>query len=272
MKVFSILKPSVLPNPHPQEDYFSISKKYPIFIVADGVSLNTEGGAEYPKKTGAGEVAKIFCETVMFEAEKRYENFEVKDMEEIFNLGNKAVLDYNISNSRTKDTINYYDVDLFSATASFALIKNNKVYWFSLCDSGVVALRSGEIIFQSPDGWINFPKDWDESKNKKEKIIIRHRDYRNAVKEGKLAGYGVVDGEEAASVYLNSGVLDIKNDDLVFVYTDGFENYIVLDEFNKIFTTWPDDLEKKLEDILEKKGAEDSSKYGREKTIIAISI
>lgn len=272
MKIFSIIKPSSFANHHPQEDYFFVSKKHPIFIVADGVSLNIDDDSDYPKHSGAGEVAKILCEAVIMEAEKRYGSFKEEDIKDIFEIGNKAVLEYNISKGRTKDSINYYDVDLFSATASFVLIKDARVFWFSLCDSGVAVFRNGEKILQSSDGWINFPKDWDESKNKKGKVIIRHRDYRNAVTAGKLTGYGVVDGEESAPAYLNSGVLDVEKNDLVLVYTDGFENYIGLDDFNKIFISWPDDLEKKLEDVLGKRGAEDSSKYGREKTLIAISI
>lgn len=272
MKIFSIIKSSLFSTNRPQEDYFIVSKKHPIFVVADGVSLNFDSEIDYPSVSGAEEAAKILCEAVILEAERRYESFKLEDLKDIFEIANKAVLDYNISKGRTKDSINYYDVDLFSATISFVLIKDGKVYWWSLCDSGVAIFRNGEKILQSPDGWINFPKNWEEKKGDREKIIIRHRDYRNAVKDGKLTGYGVVDGEESALAYLNKGVLDIKKGDLIFVYTDGFENYIVLDEFNKLFILWPNDLEKRIEDVLEKKGSENSSKYGREKTLIAISL
>ena len=133
MKVFSTLKSGIFSAPRPQEDYFVVSKKYPIFVVADGVSLNFNNDSDYPGHSGAGKAAKIFCEVVTSEAEKRYETFKEENLKDIFELGNKAVLEYNISNGRTKNTINYYDFDLFSATTSFLLIKiTNQYFRFTL--------------------------------------------------------------------------------------------------------------------------------------------
>lgn len=275
MKTFSIYKQGSNQNPHPKEDYFLISKKYPIFVVADGVSLNFELGQEYSKKSGAGEASKIFCDVVITEAYKRYENFEEKDLEEIFELGNKAVLEYNVSQKRIgpesgHPTINYFDIDLFSATTAFLLIKEGKAYWWTLCDAGLRAFGANGQKFLSPGGWVNFPKIWDEGKDEKEKIIIRHRDYRNVVKNGKLAGYGVVTGEKNAVKYLNKGV--IKDCDTFLLYTDGFENYFAFEEFMNIFKAWPQDMKKQIENFVAEKSKVDPGKYGREKTLIAVSI
>ena len=64
-----------------------------------------------------------------------------------------------------------------------------------------------------------------------------HKVYRNAVDEdGKPAGYGVITGEETAKFYLKTGIFDIKTGNLLFLYTDGFENYVLLKEFIEIFT------------------------------------
>jgi len=256
-------------TPHPQEDYFIISKKYPIFVVGDGVSLNFDEGVKYPKKSGAGEATKIFCEAVVAEAEKKYDNFKEADIKGVFEAGNTAVSEYNLAQGRRKETINYFDYDFFSATAAFLLIKDEKAYWWSLCDSGVVALKDGKVCFQSPNGWINFPKDWNEGKYEKEKIISRHRDYRNATENGKLIGYGAITGEKSAINYLNSGV--IEDCDIFLVYTDGFENYIELEDFKKIFVSWTKSLKKDIEKLIEVKSEENPSKYGREKTLIAVS-
>jgi len=274
MKTFSFIKKSAFGNSHPQEDFFVISKKYPIFVVADGVSLNFDKESDYPKKSGAAEAAKIFCEIVMFEAEKRFDNFTKKDLTEIFDIGNNAVLKYNISCGRTKDAINYYDVDLFSATTAFLLVKGGRAYWWSLCDSGVVLFNDKhKKMFSSPAGWDTFPKNWVENRGDKEKIIVRHRDYRNAVNaKGKRVGYGVVDGEESAKLYLNLGVLDVKNGYVALVHTDGFENYFSLKEFKDLFIRWPKDIVVRLEDVVLKKSEINPSKYGREKTLVAICI
>jgi hypothetical protein len=279
MKIFSTLKPALSKTPHPQEDYFSVSKKYPIFVVADGVTLNLNNNEDYPEKSGAGDVAKIFCETVISAAENKYEDFEEESasrrIKEIFEAGNKAVAEYNNSQVLTKDKINYWDKDLFSATTSFLLIKDKKMYWFSLCDSGVKLFDSkGKQSFFSPGCWDIcrkfLPENWTSMKEK-EKIIMLHRDFRNKIGEdGRLIGYGVVTGEESAALYFNAGTIDLKKGDLVFVYTDGFENYFDLKEFINIFKLWPNNLEIKLGAFVFKKSKEEPAKYGSEKTLIAI--
>lgn len=271
MKVFSLLKPDSSIIVHPQEDYLLISKKYPIFIVADGVSLKFNEGVKYPEESGAAKVAEIFCSSVISEAEKAYDMWEKKDIRDIFNIANKKVLEYNNAQGRTKDTINYWDFDLFCATTSFLLIKDSKAYWWSLCDSGVIIFRNGANIFKSPDGWMNFPKDWFEVKFDRKKISGRHKNFRNVISDSKLAGYGVVNGEENAVAYLNYGVLDIKNDDVIFLYTDGFESYFSLEEFNSLFKLWPEDMREKLEKLISEKSKIDYKKYGAEKTIVVIS-
>lgn len=280
MKVFSILKPSTYlkaSNPHPKEDYFLISKKYPIFVVADGVTLNFDNDKDYPQNSKAEEASKTFCESVIAEAEKRYKKFAEKDLEEIFEIGNNAVFKYNVSQGLTKNTINYWDVDLYSATTSFFLIKGKKAYWWSLCDSGVLLCdKNGEKLFTSPNGWEifkkNISKDW-ENMPEKEKIITMHKSFRNAVdKKGNPTGYGVADGEEEAKLYLNVGTLNIYNGDMVFLYTDGFEDYFIFTDFLDVFLSWQENMQSRLEAFIGEKSSQDQSKFGREKTLIVISV
>lgn len=271
MRIFSLLKPDVSPIRHPQEDYFLVSEKYPIFIVADGVSLKMDENVEYPTESGAAKVAEIFCNIIINEAEKRYDAFDKKDLKEIFDIGNEKIFEYNKLQRRTKETINYYDFDLFSATTAFLLIKDKKAYWWSLCDSGVLVLRQGKMIFQSPNGWMNFPQNWIEAKFDREKIVARHQKYRNAIKDDNLIGYGVADGEENAKAYLNYGVMDLESNDLIFLYTDGFENYFSINEFIDIFKIWPKNIKEQIENIISNKSKKDPNKFGREKTLIAVS-
>jgi len=277
MKILSFIKQSSFGNSHPQEDFFAVSKNYPIFVVADGVSLNFDDDKNYPNHSGAGEAAKIFCETVILEAERRYKNFDESNLKDIFELGNKAVLEYNISQGRTKNTINYWDVDLFSATTSFLLIKDSKAYWWTLCDSGIALFnKNGKQLFISLNVWIMLEKFIPKNLKKitgKERFKMLHKDYRNAVDEnGRPVGYGVVTGEEAAKYYLNCGEADLNVGDLIFVYTDGFENYFNLKEFKDLFNLWPDDISSQLENIIADRSKTELAKYGSEKTLIAISI
>jgi hypothetical protein len=69
---------------HPQEDYFLVSKKFPIFVSADGVTLIPEKRDKYPNPSGVYEIEKIFCEKIILESEKTYKKFEEKDFKNIF--------------------------------------------------------------------------------------------------------------------------------------------------------------------------------------------
>ena len=116
-----------------------------------------------------------------------------------------------------------------------------------------------------------FPKEWKEGSDK-EKVIKRHRDYRNAVDGDKLIGYGVANGQENAIKYLKTGVAKLEKGNTVLIYTDGVENYIDIEEFVNIMSSWPKNIEQKIKGLVNKKSSEDSSKYGREKTLIAVRV
>lgn len=262
---------------HPQEDYFSISKKYPIYAVADGVTLEPEANGKYPNPSKAGKVARIICETLIEEAEKRYDDFTEEHLHEIFRFANTAVGEYNQSEGRTKETINYYDFDLFSATAAFVLIKNKTAYWFSLCDSGVALFnQDNALIFQSSDGWARVrehpPRGWDNLSLSERKRMFR-KTYRNGIDEkGELIGYGVFTGEEIAERYADFRVSDISAGKLLAIFTDGFEHYMKLPEFISLFLNWPNNLSESVRAYAEKKSRENPDQFGHERTLIMVSL
>lgn len=260
---------------HPQEDYLLESRKYPIFAVADGVTLELDKKGSYPNPSGAGEVARIFCEVAVKEAEKVYNHFGESDLRKVFARANLAVAKYNRSQGWAKGKLNYWDFDLFAATAAWAVVKDKLVYWASLCDSYVMHFdRRGQQKFKSPDCWPtlrqNLPKNWLERSEAERKKIIR-RDYRNGIsKKDELIGYGVVTGEKTAERYLNFGRLVFEKGDVVFVLTDGFENYMSLPQFIELFNKWPRDLNKKVKSFVARKSLNDPQAFGKEKTLIAI--
>ncbi len=276
MKVFSIIQPSSFLPRRPQEDYLLSSKKHPIFTVADGVSLNFKNGETYPNPSGAAKAAEILCKAAISEAEKKYDSFGEDNLGEIFKIANKSLTDYNASYGRTSQTINYFDNDFFSATTAFLLIKGKKAYWYSLCDSGMVVFnKNGHKILSSPitsplKGKF-LPTGW-KRMNPENRAKVMHT-HRNIVgQNGELLGYGVADGEEKAVNYLNFGTVNLNDGDMVIVYTDGFEDYLALEEFNKLFLEWPADLKKQLNSITARMAKKSKKKYGLERSLTAIKI
>ncbi|MBI2052270.1 MAG: protein phosphatase 2C domain-containing protein [Candidatus Sungbacteria bacterium] len=259
----------------PQEDFLTVSKKHPIFAVADGVTLEPGSDGVYPRVSGAGEAARIFCEVAVKEAERIYKNFGVPDLKKVFTKANAAVGKYNRAHGRFKDRLNYWDFDLFAATAAFLVVKDSTVYWAAICDSGAVRFKPpAQLVFKSDDKWNvireNLPPDWLKIPKKERQKIIR-KTYRNGVGfNNQLIGYGVVTGEKAAERYLNFGKFSVEGGDVVMIFTDGFENYLKIKEFAELFLAWPKNLKSRLKKITRHKSTDDPNSFGRERTLIAI--
>lgn len=270
------IKPDFIDFIHPQEDYFSISKKNPIFAVADGVTLEYGAFGKYPNPSGAGEVARIFCEEFIKRADKIYNKFGHEDILKLFSAANSAVGDYNRKNGLTKETTNYWDKDLFAATAAFAVLINKTVFWGSICDSYLLHYSAdGSRIFKSPGCWPSYkflPQNWEEIGLDERKKIVR-KTYRNGIgKNGELIGYGVVTGEDDAVRYLNCGSFKVEAGDIVALITDGFEEYMNLPEFIDIFKSWPYDIESEIKKFTSARENEDFEKFGHERTLIMIKL
>lgn len=262
-----------------QEDFLLVSKKYPIFVVADGVTLIQFiiDKKSYPKPSPAGVAARIFCEELLKAAEEKYETFKESDIKDIFDSGNKAVGRYNQECGRTKETADYWWNDFYAATAAFVVLKDNVAYWGSICDSYVAHFNKDSLVFRSPtcDSRIerDAPKFKGDANNEKEKTKYVWSVKRNGISaKGELIGYGVVTGEEIAKRYLNLGTFKVKKDDFIAVFTDGFEDYMKLSEFRAIFYKEFDDLDKRAKDFAQLKIAEDPDKFGHERSLIIVSV
>jgi hypothetical protein len=261
---------------HPQEDYLLASDRYPIFVVADGATLELDKNGKYPSPSGAFEVARIFCEEVIKESEKIYNHFSEESIKTVFKKANKAVGEYNLANGRIKEKINFWDFDFFATTGAFAVIKNQTVYWASICDSSIMHFgKNNNLVFQPPDYRVNvhknLPANWERIDSDKRKKIIR-KVYRNGVsKNGELIGYGVITGENTTVRYLNYGILSFNEGTLLAILTDGFEEYLKLPEFIFLFRQNWKNLEFNLKEFTKTKSKENPEKFGHERAIIIIS-
>lgn len=220
MKYFSILEPpskeavqafakkrnliNYLPEAyqHPQEDFLIASDMPPCFVVSDGVTLNVmklidNNNAKYPNPSPAGDVSRIFCEAVVQYTKEKYEIFSERDIIDVFKYGNNEVYKYN--EKVGKSDISGNPTGYYSATGSFAIIKDGKAYWASICDSFIAHFdRKMNLKFMS---------------------------------SGLCKPYAVINGEERMADHLESGILDLEKDDRIFILTDGFEYYMQNPDF-----------------------------------------
>ena len=255
---------------YPQEDYAVIDDQYPIFAVADGVTLDVAAGESYPEDSGAAQVARIFCETAVVSGRTLYNELNKDYLRTIFRTANTAVGVYNDSKDRRKETLDYGHFDLFSTTAAFAAIQDDTLHWFSLCDSYVFVLNAGSVRMASPDPWKQMHEVWKKLKklDQLERKTIIRRDYRNGI--GKYSGYGVATGEVESELYLEEGTFKLRRGDVVVLCTDGFEPYFRLPEFISLLTRWPRSIQKDVRTFSKQMGKDVPEKFGTERTLLAI--
>jgi serine/threonine protein phosphatase PrpC len=227
---------------HPQEDYLLTPGSPPVFVVADGVTLNfkkiAEAGELYPAPSPAGEVAKIFCEAVVESAREKYDQWGTEQIIEIFQAANKEVEKYN--RRVGPSDISGNPTGFYSATGAFVIIKDAKAYWASLCDSYVVHFdQEMRVKFKST---------------------------------GSCRPYAVINGEARMTEQVAKGVLDLNVGDRIFVFTDGFEAYVKNEEFLALFKNGADDLEQRIKEFSQRMNHEDPENYGHERSLIAVFI
>lgn len=227
---------------HPQEDCLVDSETPPVFVVADGVTLNfmklIETDTKYPNPSPAGDVARIFCDAVIEQAKENYSSVDENEAINIFKEANKKVGEYN--NKVGKNKVSGNITDFYAAAGSFVIIKDTKAYWVSICDAFVV----------------HFNKDM----NKK------------FMSSGSCSPYAVINGEERMVEHVEHGVFDLKPGDRLFVFTDGFEHYMKNQDFLNLFKNWADDLNDRIAQFSHEANLDDPEKYGHERSIIGVTV
>jgi serine/threonine protein phosphatase PrpC len=225
---------------YPQEDYLIELDSPPVFVVSDGVTLDfkklVESNRRYPNPSPAGEIAKIFCNAVVRSVQKKYDRFAIESIKEVFKEANNEVAQYN--QKIGKSDISGNITGFYAATGAFIIIKNNKAYRASICDS--------------------FVAHFDKVMNVK------------SISSGLCTPYAIINGEEKMVEYLESGIFDIEKSDRIFVFTDGFEDYVKNPDFLILFKEWDNDLKERIAKFSKEMNVRDPEKYGHERSLIAI--
>lgn len=192
-----------------REDFSSVGDELTSFAVADGVTQAVKRSNEYPIPSGAGAVAEVFCKAATKYFEENEERFNEDEIAKVFSSANNEIKEYNARQDRVKATPANWEHDLYCCAAAFAAIKGDKVFWGTMADCRVALFdASGKLKFISADG--------------------------------KLTGYGVLNGEEGALNYLQCGTLPIEKGDLLLVFSDGFAPYVGQEDFIKLCLSTPE--------------------------------
>lgn len=276
----------------PNEDFYLISEKLPIFVIADGVTQSHfQSGkykGEYAFPAGAKTAAQIFCYTILGFLERKL-NFKNKEFEKLiekaFDLANQRIKELNTAEGIDKK-MDFLEYDWFDTVGIAGFIVKDKIFYGFVGDCGLAIFnKDNKLKFQTKEivslaekrakkiykNWQNFPK-------RKRKLIM-NRDFRNNP-SGK--GYGSFTGEKGVKKYYKIGHKKLKPKDLIVFYSDGFLNYLKFTEFIEILRLQPTrhpplrraneplKTKKALDDFTFKKAKENYQEFGTDRTLISI--
>lgn len=260
----------------PNEDFYLISSKYPIFLIADGVTQTHFQAGGYAFPAGAQAAAEIFCYTVLEYLEDRLTKKEPQGADckkligQAFNLANKRIKELN-QNEGITEKLDYLVYDYFDTVGIAGLIVKDILHYGYVGDCGLAIFdQNDNLKFQTKDqvlpvleraskvykNWKGFPKE--------KRAVIMRREFRN---NPSGEGYGSFTGEQGVKKYYLIDSLALRPKELVVFYSDGFSNYFQFPEFIKILRKQD---KKALDSFTLKKAKENYQKFGTDRTLISI--
>jgi len=273
MKIFTATYTDLIKfNRKPNEDFFLISKKQPVFALADGVTQSRFDDGKYAYPAGARVAAQIFCQSVVEYIEKNFGQKEGKKIiAEAFDFANQRIWELN-KNEGIIEKLDYLVYDYFDTVGIAGLLAEGKLFYGYVGDCGLAVFdKNDELKFQTEDRVEPAKKrakliykNWDElDRNERTKIL--HRDFRNTPSG---LGYGSFTGEPGVKRYYQINSLVLNLGDLVVFYSDGFVEYLKFPEFIKILRK---ENKKFLDDFTSKKAKEDYERFGTDRTLISFT-
>lgn len=281
MKMFSATYGDIIKfNRKPNEDCLLISKKYPIFAVADGVTRGIFKDKRYAYPAGARAAAAIFCFTVIEYLERHILPLRSRAkggygvgedlIKKAFDGANAKIHELN-ENEGMEETHDWYTNDYFDCVGVAALLAKNTIYYGYVGDCGLAIFdRTSTLKFQTKDQVANSLHHKEmrkiaqqKSMDRKARIAYIHKNFRNNP-SGKY--YGTFSGEKGVKTYHVAGNQKLAKGDLVILYSDGFAEYLKSKEFLRIVRKGDKEA---LDDFAVLKALTSPAKFGTDRTLIS---
>lgn len=188
----------------PNEDFFLIDEDSKLFLVVDGVSRDRINGV-YPNPSPSARVARVFSEFI------KDNHNETESLLSLFTRANFFVSELNSD---------FHDPFKPGIVAVCIRLKGNVVEWLSIGDCiGLLFQNNNAIQFNTQQ-----TKKLRAFPNKFNAQTIRTAICNNPE---HILGYGVIDGNLNARLFLESGSFDVYMGDTICLLSDGLE--ILLD-------------------------------------------
>ena len=257
-------------NRKPNEDYFLASEKYPIFSVADGVTRYVAEDLRYSYPAGARAAAQIFCQSILEYLEKEFEkgaNPQEETIREALNFANDRIREMNENEGMTKSAINYRERDFFDCVGVAATISRSALLYGYLSDCGLALFnKNNELLFQTENTLKPIIAPYMQMEDVRERRELIKKELRN---NSNGSGYGAFTGEQEAALYYRIGTVRVHSEDLIVLYSDGFEPYFQFPEFVNLLRKGNTST---LDAFSAQKAKENPETFGSDRTVLSILI
>lgn len=265
----------------PNEDCFNFSEKFPIFSVADGITRILKKNSYYPTPSGPKLAAEAVCKETVNYLEKKYPDINKKELIQAFNQANREINQINKSLPKEKDK-ELVPEDPYASLGVTGVIVGDSFHYIYLSDCGLIIYdENKKIKFQTPDilegQWGLIPKEVKSFENKAEQVHFDRLIRRNNPSPKSFpeqATYGALTGEQEVKEFYQMGKVNLVENDIVVLYSDGFEPFLGLSDFVQLICSDKKNeaLKSALEKLIDKKSGENKKLYGQEKTLIAAQV
>jgi len=205
----------------PNEDSYFVSENCASFGVLDGVSRDAISGV-YPNPSPAYDVANLICDIIVDELQSG-----ISDIENAILKANCEVSEYNKTNNLKSFPA--------GAVGVFCTINNLNMKYSYIGDSVGFVLRNN-LIFP-----FTHKQTTDVIENE-ENFSLEYIRSNICNNPDHIYGYGVINGSPAVKNFIVSGNLRLKQNDVVFISTDGCDNILTNATSNDLLNLSPEEL------------------------------
>ncbi|MGA2417892.1 MAG: protein phosphatase 2C domain-containing protein [Candidatus Staskawiczbacteria bacterium] len=256
----------------PNEDFYLVSKEFPIFAVADGVTRSHFQDGRYSFPEGARKSAQIFCKSVIEYLEANFEKDEeiFDKIKQAFDFANKKIKELNIEYGIDKK-LNYVEYDWLDTVGIAGIILKDKLYYGYVGDCGLIIFdkddkkkfKTADMVMPPVTKFRDTHKNWKNYSLNKRKYLIR-TELRN---NPNGQGYGTFSGEEGVKNYYVFGSKTLNHQDMAVFYSDGLAKYL---ENKKFVNILREGDKKGLNKFMFWKIIKNIFEYGSDRTFISL--
>ena len=214
-----------------EEDAWGASRRFPIYAVADGVTLPGIGELVTPR--GSKPAAVIFCKRAVRFLERNFEHMSERTVRSAYAWANRFIRKLNTGKRHPLSTV-----------AALVVVKNQYVFGSRITDCGFALLRDGKVIFKTPEYW-------------------------SRLRKSRRQGYGTLDGTRRFLKYVETYQRPYRKGDRLLLFSDGFEHHFGAKEFRQLFKTGKlVDIRRRIKEADALLVRKNEMKYGKERTLV----